>query len=147
MSELLWFSFLCSALLHFWGLPLTNPTIYCGPVSQGNPLYFPLSEIHYFPGYSESHFFTQDSELNLWNWDTSGWKYLYGVIECVREHHLMNKKCGFIQTDTICQSLTKVFVSSPPKNFTFKEWFFNKLSSPALSLKKLHTEESHSRYC
>lgn len=32
----------------------------------------------------------------------------------------MNKKCGFIQTDTIRQSLTKVFVSSPPQKFHFQ---------------------------
>lgn len=64
MLELLWFCFLCSALLHFWELLLTNPAIYFGPLSQGNPLYLPLSEIHYLHGYSVSHFIAHENQ----NW-------------------------------------------------------------------------------
>lgn len=30
---------------------------------------------------------TWDLERNLYNWDMSGWKEIYGIIKCDREHH------------------------------------------------------------
>lgn len=151
MLELLWFCFLSSALLHFWDLPLTNPTMYFGPLSQGNPLYLPLSEIHYLHGYSESHFIAHE---------TQNWICKTGIHQVEKIYVVLLSASGGIiwWIGNVASFRPILYVS------LWLKWLFP--LPPKISLSKgdssrnyqvplylssnshvLHTEESHSRYC
>lgn len=151
MLELLWFCFLCSALLQFWDLPLTNTTIYFRPPSQGNLLYLPLSEIHYLPGCPELHFFTHETQNWICKTGIHQAEEIYMVLLSVSGSNIwwIRNVASFrlmlyisLWLKSLFPLLSEISLSKGDSSRNYQVPLYLSTSSHVL-----HTEESHSRYC